>query len=144
MTKTGWIVAILAIIVIAGGAYWYTNKSAETMDTDDTTTATTTTATTTTDTGIGEAPATDTTTGTSAGTYTAAQVATHKDATSCWSIIDGNVYDLTKWIPQHPGGERAILGLCGKDGTAAFHGQHDDAKKQADILATMKIGVVTK
>lgn len=77
----------------------------------------------------------------SAGSYTMAQVATHKDAASCWSVIDANVYDLTKWIPQHPGGEQAILGLCGKDGTAKFHGQHDDAKRQADILATMKIGV---
>src|SRR3989344_9036706 len=60
--------------------------------------------------------------------YTIVQVATHKDASSCWTVIDSNVYDLTKWIPQHPGGEKAILGLCGKDGSAAFHGQHDDDK----------------
>ncbi len=81
---------------------------------------------------------------TSAGTYTMAQVATHASASSCWSIIDGNVYDLTTWIPQHPGGPQRITALCGKDGTAAFHGQHADAKKQADILVTFKIGVLAR
>jgi cytochrome b involved in lipid metabolism len=72
------------------------------------------------------------------------QVATHKDAASCWTAIDGNVYDLTTWIPQHPGGEAAIESICGIDGTSAFHGQHDDAKRQADILATFKIGTLAQ
>jgi cytochrome b involved in lipid metabolism len=72
--------------------------------------------------------------------YTKSQVAEHSTATSCWSIIDGKVYDLTDWISRHPGGEQAILILCGKDGTEAFHGQHGDAQRQADVLATMKIG----
>ncbi len=74
--------------------------------------------------------------------YTLAQVAVHKDASSCWSAVNGNVYDLTSWIAKHPGGEKAILGICGKDGSAAFNGKHDGAKKQADILATFKIGVL--
>lgn len=91
------------------------------------------------------ASTTTTTTGVSTEpTYTAAQVATHKDATSCWTIIDGNVYDLTQWIGKHPGGEQAIRSLCGVDGTVAFHGQHDDAKKQADILVTFKIGTLAQ
>ncbi len=83
-------------------------------------------------------------TGSGSTSYSATVVATHNSATSCWTIIDGNVYDLTKWIPQHPGGAAAIKQLCGKDGTALFHGQHDDAKRQADILATFKIGVLAQ
>lgn len=75
-------------------------------------------------------------------TYTAQEVAAHNDAASCWSAIDGAVYDLTEWIAQHPGGERAILGLCGVDGSAAFHAQHGDAKQQADILINYKIGSI--
>ncbi len=86
---------------------------------------------------------TSTSTGT-AGQYTVADVTAHKDASSCWTIIGGSVYDLTAWIPQHPGGAGAIVGLCGHDGTAAFQGQHDSAKKQADILATFKIGALTQ
>lgn len=64
-----------------------------------------------------------------AKTYTRAQVAMHNNATSCWSIIDGNVYDLTSWIPQHPGGERNILKICGIDGTSAFESQHAENMK---------------
>lgn len=72
--------------------------------------------------------------------YTMADVATHNDASSCWSVIDGHVYDLTQWIPQHPGGEEAIRALCGVDGTEVFHNQHGDAPKQAQVLAGFKIG----
>jgi cytochrome b involved in lipid metabolism len=76
--------------------------------------------------------------------YTIADVAMHNSGSSCWSIVDNNVYDLTTWIPEHPGGERAIEGMCGKDGTAVFHGQHDNAKRQADVLATFKIGTLAE
>jgi cytochrome b involved in lipid metabolism len=78
------------------------------------------------------------------GSYAMTEVGAHNNASSCWTVIDKNVYDLTAWIPQHPGGQGAILGICGKDGTAAFHGQHDDAQRQADILATFKIGVLAR
>lgn len=73
-------------------------------------------------------------------TYTAAQVAAHADASSCWTIIDASVYDLTEWIAQHPGGAQAILVLCGTDGTVSFRGQHGAAQQQAAVLATYKIG----
>lgn len=76
--------------------------------------------------------------------YTAIQVAAHANQSSCWSIIDSNVYDLTAWISKHPGGEGAILGLCGKDGTALFHGEHGTNAKQANILTSMKIGMLVK
>ena len=75
-------------------------------------------------------------------TYTLEEIATHKTAESCWSTVEGGVYDLTNWINKHPGGPQAILGnLCGKDGTTAFekmHGQHPTQKPQT-MLATFKI-----
>lgn len=74
--------------------------------------------------------------------YTMADVGQHKDASSCWSAIDREVYDLTGWISKHPGGERGILALCGKDGTAMFRGQHGTAQKQQNILDGMKIGTL--
>lgn len=75
-----------------------------------------------------------------AGSYTLAQVAQHNSQSSCWAAINGNVYDLTKWINQHPGGPDKILQICGKDGSAAFNAQHSqDQGPQAD-LAQFKIG----
>lgn len=68
------------------------------------------------------------------------QVAKHNTRESCWSVINNNIYDLTSWIPKHPGGERAILQLCGIDGSEKFNGQHGGKEKQAIILAGFKIG----
>jgi hypothetical protein len=77
-----------------------------------------------------------------ATTYTMTQVQQHNTATSCWSAIDGNVYDLTSWVNQHPGGSQSIVSMCGTDGTAAYHNQHDDQARPAGELVTLKIGVL--
>jgi cytochrome b involved in lipid metabolism len=74
----------------------------------------------------------------------ATEVASHASRTSCWSTINGNVYDLTSWIPKHPGGESAILGLCGKDGSRKFNGQHGGDSGKLAILSGFKIGAALK
>lgn len=79
-----------------------------------------------------------------AASYTLAQVATHNTASSCWAAISGNVYDLTSWISQHPGGEARILSICGKDGTSSFMGQHGRDPQAESILATFKIGTLAR
>lgn len=72
--------------------------------------------------------------------YTMAQVATHNSAASCWAVVDGKVYNLTSWISNHPGGQQAILSLCGKDGTAAFQDQHGGDSKPTAQLAKFLLG----
>ncbi len=72
--------------------------------------------------------------------YTLAEVSVHSDAASCWSIIDGNVYDLTEFIDMHPGGERNILKICGKDGTDTFMGKHGGDAKPEAALANFLVG----
>lgn len=74
--------------------------------------------------------------------YTAAQVAKHSSAASCWSIVGKSVYDLTKFIPLHPGGQAMIKSLCGKNGTAAFTGQHSGQATPATTLAKYRIGAL--
>jgi cytochrome b involved in lipid metabolism len=73
---------------------------------------------------------------------TMAEVRTHADASSCWSAINGSVYDLTAYIPMHPGGKGEILAICGKDGSNAFEGQHGGDSKPERILASYKIDVL--
>jgi uncharacterized membrane protein len=75
-----------------------------------------------------------------AGTYTSADLAKHASKNSCWSAVGGNVYDLTQWIAKHPGGQGVIEGMCGRDATSAFNGQHAGASKPANFLAQYKIG----
>ena len=53
---------------------------------------------------------------------TADEVAMHAVESDCWTIIEGDVYDITAYIPRHPGGGN-ILDACGTDGSALFRGQ---------------------
>ena len=76
------------------------------------------------------------------GTYTLADVAIHNSGASCWSAINGGVYDLTSWINQHPGGPQAILSICGKDGSSAFNAQHGGQNRPANELAGFEIGTL--
>ncbi len=75
--------------------------------------------------------------------YTMDDVAAHDSEASCWAAIDGNVYDLTEWIGQHPGGSQRILPLCGTDATAAFSAQHGGQARPASELATFFLGPLT-
>jgi cytochrome b involved in lipid metabolism len=61
-------------------------------------------------------------------------------STECWTVINGNIYDLTKWIPAHRGGPGAIMFLCGKDGTSAFKAQHEGSSTPASVLPNYLIG----
>ncbi len=93
------------------------------------------------------APATSAPSGTATSTgtppasgYTLDEVAQHDDASSCWAAVDGQVYDLTDWVGQHPGGPQRILSLCGTDGSAAFHAQHDGQARPEQELAQFLLG----
>ncbi|KJZ78063.1 hypothetical protein HIM_02700 [Hirsutella minnesotensis 3608] len=52
------------------------------------------------------------------------QVAEHDDAKSCWVIIHGKAYDVTDFLPEHPGGQKIILKYAGKDATDEFDPIH--------------------
>lgn len=54
--------------------------------------------------------------------YNKSDVAVHNKKEDCWTIIEGKVYDITSYVPRHPGGNN-ILSACGADGTAFFNGQ---------------------
>jgi hypothetical protein len=79
------------------------------------------------------------TTQTSVG-FTRQQVEANNTASKCWSIINDNVYDLTKWIKSHPGGQSAITFLCGTDGTNAFLAQHRGQPTPFSRLASFYLG----
>jgi hypothetical protein len=76
--------------------------------------------------------------------YTLEKVKANASAASCWTVIKGNVYDLTKWIGSHPGGESAIISLCGVDGSAAFASQHEGKSKPESRLAGYLLGPLAK
>ena len=76
--------------------------------------------------------------------YTMAQVQANNSSAKCWTVINGNVYDLTNWIASHPGGQSPIKGLCGRDGSSSFNGRHRGQSGPADSLAAYLLGPLSK
>jgi cytochrome b involved in lipid metabolism len=70
-------------------------------------------------------------------------VASHGTVADCWVIVDGGVYDVTKFLTEHPGGRAALSkpGRGGCDVSSHFHriGHSDVAK---DRLQALLIGRV--
>ena len=73
---------------------------------------------------------------------TAAEIATHNSRSDCWSIVRGNVYNLTSYVQKHPGGASVIANICGKDGTGAFTNQHNSQSKPNNVLSGFLLGAV--
>lgn len=71
---------------------------------------------------------------------TMADVASHATPADCWTAVKGNVYNVTGWISQHPGGAAVIEGMCGVDATASFEGQHQGQARPQGELDRFLIG----
>ena len=48
-----------------------------------------------------------------------AEIATHNSKTDCWTVISGQVYELTDFVNRHPGGNEVVR-ACGIDATTLF------------------------
>ncbi|KAF3289178.1 hypothetical protein EYR41_009864 [Orbilia oligospora] len=56
------------------------------------------------------------------------ELATHgarkNETKTYWTVLEGKVYDMTPYLPYHPGGEKELLRVAGKDGTKLFNLTH--------------------
>ena len=86
--------------------------------------------------------------------FMASDVAKHATGSDCWTIVNGSVYDITSYVPRHPGGDE-ILQACGADGTSLFT-QRKTANGESvgsgtphsstaqNQLSSLKIGTLTQ
>ncbi|KAK7470244.1 hypothetical protein VKT23_001679 [Stygiomarasmius scandens] len=72
-------------------------------------------------------------------TVTAEQLKAHTTKNDIWLLISGKVYNVTKFIDEHPGGDEVILAEAGHDATEAFEdvGHSDEARA---LLPDMLVG----
>lgn len=59
-------------------------------------------------------------------TFTKQEVEGHKKADSLWIIIDGDVYDVTQFQDDHPGGKKILTRVGGKDASKQFWKYHNE------------------
>lgn len=71
-------------------------------------------------------------------TYGWATIRSRCTREEAWVVIDGGVYDVTRFLQRHPGGAGPLVAYAGRDATDAFVNYHD-AKVHAQ-LAEFAIG----
>lgn len=78
------------------------------------------------------------------GALTAEEVATHNSASDCYVIIENEVYDLTKFVNQHPGGPESIASTCGRDISAMNHPGGASMAEQIQLVPELKLGALAQ
>jgi len=71
--------------------------------------------------------------------YSLDDVSKHNEKSSCWLVIHEGVYDVTKFMEEHPGGEEVLLEQGGRESTEVFEdvGHSTDAR---ELMSKYKIG----
>ena len=73
------------------------------------------------------------------------ELAKHARPDDCWVAIRGSVYDITKYLPDHPSRPEIIEAWCGKEATQAYETKTKGRKhsKAADkLLPAYRIGIL--
>ncbi|KAI0638030.1 cytochrome b5 [Trametes polyzona] len=70
---------------------------------------------------------------------TYAELKAHSNKESLYILLHEKVYDVTKFIDEHPGGDEVILAEAGRDATEAFEdvGHSDEARA---LLTDLLVG----
>ena len=58
--------------------------------------------------------------------FTTSDVASHNKPDDLYIIVDGDVYDLTKFQDDHPGGKKILTRVGGKDASKQFWKYHNE------------------
>ncbi|KAK8038341.1 hypothetical protein PG994_015108 [Apiospora phragmitis] len=70
----------------------------------------------------------------------AAVIARHTSADDCWVVVNGKVYDLTNFAPEHPGGADIIYTWAGKDASEIYNEFHTPQRIESELPAAEKLG----
>ena len=78
-------------------------------------------------------------------TFTPAEVESHNNAKSCYITLGRNVYDVTGFVKDHPGGGDLILDYAGKDVAEIMKDEisHEHTETAYEILMDYHIGFLS-
>lgn len=63
---------------------------------------------------------------------------------SCWVIIANKVYDVTDFLPDHPGGRKVILQYAGRDATSVYEPIHPPDALEKNIPPEKHLGSLSQ
>ena len=76
--------------------------------------------------------------------YTAEDVAQHNTTANCWVSRRGKIYDVSAFLPDHPGGDDLILNYAGKDIEEVMkdRDEHEHSDSAYDMLEEYVVGKI--
>jgi cytochrome b involved in lipid metabolism len=73
------------------------------------------------------------------------EVARHASPEDCWMAIDRGVYELTRYLPEHPSKSGIVEPWCGQEATEAYRTKMKGRPHSAEadnLLTQYRIGVL--
>lgn len=71
------------------------------------------------------------------------EVALHSSMQNCWVIYNAYVYDVTRFVHEHPGGRKIIFVNAGSNGSADYNGIGHHLNPQIEaMLAQYRVGML--
>ncbi|XP_020592432.1 cytochrome b5 [Phalaenopsis equestris] len=75
--------------------------------------------------------------------YSMQEAAQHSTREDCWVVIDGKVYDVTKYLDDHPGGDDVLISATGRDSTEEFE-DAGHSKTARELMKDYCVGEIDK
>lgn len=76
------------------------------------------------------------------GKLTQGIVQQHNSSDSCWVILYGEVWDVTEFLPSHPGGSSIILKMAGTDCTDEYDPIHPPGTLEENLPGAKRLGAI--
>ncbi|KAI4280422.1 MAG: hypothetical protein L6R38_004467 [Xanthoria sp. 2 TBL-2021] len=70
------------------------------------------------------------------------QIAEHNTAKDLWIVVDGQVWDMTDFAPEHPGGIGIILQYAGRDASQPYNEIHAPSLLNKTLTSSKLVGTL--
>jgi L-lactate dehydrogenase (cytochrome) len=72
----------------------------------------------------------------------AQDIAEHKTPDDCWIVVENQVWDVTDFLEEHPGGSTIILKYAGRDATKAYSEVHAPSVLKTNLSSDKCKGII--
>ncbi|KAL4889030.1 FMN-dependent dehydrogenase-domain-containing protein [Aspergillus ambiguus] len=70
------------------------------------------------------------------------EISRHNSPETCWIVVDNQVWDVTDFLDEHPGGSGIILKYAGRDATQPYSEVHTPGVLKANLSPDKHLGAI--